>query len=646
MDRILCPYCGCGCVLNAVRGSDGKTIERILPDKTDIVSEGSPCMKGLTVHEVIDTNRLSYPMMRENKHDPLQPCSWKDAYDRIAKEFEESRGRHGGSLRNSLYFIGSGECTNESNYLMSKLARSCFGTNNIDSCARLCHASTAYVFKQMFGMAAIPCYSMEDLRDGDLFLFVGTDPMEDYPVMFNRVLDARKRGAVIVTVDVAGSGTSAQAEYAVSISPDGIIPLIAHMIVMLVDGGDMSRDACQFEGYEGFVASARRIAQENPPSSFRCTRDDIRTVYQLLNDSKKPVLGFGMGLTQHANGTENVYAFSGLALLLDAVLFPNRGKVNVQGAGDVGCDPLWRPNDSAASAGWDMGFVSHGGIPMTEALYDDAIECVWVMGSNVSQSMPDLNSLDESFRKKFIIYQHHHPGRTMDIADVVLPVIMLVEESGSITNGERRVRGIYRENTMGADRDLKTNTQVLIECARSLGAKGFDFANEQGVFREMASVTPGYEALELENVMSNEGQFANKQPAYKRFMNFSYRPQHFKKSGYPYVLTTARNRFQFCSGVMSRTSKTLRNLAGVPAVFINPADAEMLNISDGSDIRVISEVGEITAQAKLDIHVEKRVIVAPLHFDTLLVNRLTPRILDPISKTPCFKEVSVRIERV
>jgi len=432
----------------------------------------------------------------------------------------------------------------------------------------------------------------------------------------------------------------------------GIIPLLSHLIVMLVEGSDISRDAKSFEGFEEFVHKARGVSRQNPPSTFGFSREDMQYLYAALNGAKKPVIGFGMGLTQHMNGTQNVYAISGLALLLNAILFPNRGKVNIQGAGDVGADPFWIPGIvSLADNSWDFGFRSHLGVCLTEALYGDEVEFVWVMGMNPSQSMPDLNTLDRSLSKKFVVFQHHHPGRTMEFADVVLPSTMLSEEEGTITNGERRVRGIFRgkpdgdrKNTTGLNRE--THTGTILSFAKYIGAPGFDYRDEQDVFREMITVVPGYENLTFDRVFSKEGQYANKEPEFKLFKPFEYNPGHFQQNTFQFTFTTARNRFQFCSGTGTRSSKTLVGLSGDACAYMNPEDASTLGVDDGVMVRISSSVGQVETQIKVDAGIEKRVIVAPFHFEKLLVNRLTPRVLDPESKTPCYKDIGVNVEKV
>ncbi|MBN1618794.1 molybdopterin-dependent oxidoreductase [Candidatus Dojkabacteria bacterium] len=656
-NKVFCPYCGCGCRFDAIL-SDNNTIEKILPDMQDTISSGRPCVKGLKSNEPLYENRIQTPMIRENKNQEFKSCTWDDAFSFIKANLENiGYGSSKKSVRDKVYFLASGEATNEANFLLSKLCRSGFASNNIDSCARLCHAATAVAFDRIFGLQAIPVYTFDDMLDGDCFLYVGTDPMEDYPVMFNRVLAAKNNGAKIISVDMASSSTFQIADVKLKITPEGIIPMLCHLMIKLIENGDISKNAGKIEGYSDFVNSIIEVANNNPLSTFGFSRDDIEILYSNINAAKKLVVGFGMGLTQHENGVQNVQAITSLGLLLDAIIFPGRGKVNVQGASDVGGSPFWNiSNERIASESWNMEFLSHDGSVSTKALYDSDVKFVWIMESNPSQSMPDLNALNDSLFDKFVIYQHHHPGETMKYANVVLPTLMLSEESGSITNAERRIRGLlHSENSIGDEvsykakwcnvSEAKSNTRIILDFAKFMNFEEFRYGSVVDIINEMVSVVPGYDLLTFNEVFSGNDILTDKQPKYIKLPKIKYEISHFKDmSEFPFVFTTARQRFQFCTGEGTGNSQTMKKLSGEPYAVMNPIDADILKIVDGDVVRVVSKVGQIEVMLKLDASVEKRVIVAPYHYDKILVNKLTPRVLDPESGTPCYKNIAVRVE--
>jgi formate dehydrogenase major subunit len=442
------------------------------------------------------------------------------------------------------------------------------------------------------------------------------------------------------------------------ISPKGILPVLARLSLRLVEGRDISKEAKNFPGFNEFLKSLEVIKDENPISTLGISRDDMERLYNMVNDSNKTVIGFGMGLTQHVGGVENVMAITGLSLLIDGILFPNRGKINVQGAGDVGVEPAWKPLEGFVEYDWSDDFLTHDGKVSTRALYEDEVELVWVMGTNPSHSMPHLNLLDKSFKDKFIIYQHHHPGRTMEFADVVLPSRVVSEVDGSVTNGERRVRGFFggveetgagRKNTIGiaAPQKALSNFEILNKFGQYMQVVGFPFANEQDAFEEIVQVIRGYQKLEISEVAGKDGDFANKQPPKKEFFPVKYDNDHFQGDGqYPFVFTTARSKYHFCTGEATRNSATLIKLDAVPFVRMSHSDAKLLGLLDGGRVRIYSKVGEIEANIKVDASIEKRVLIAPYHFEKLLVNKLTPLELDPVSKTPGYKYISVNVELI
>ncbi len=638
----ICAYCGCACKLQ-FNFDDGKIIST-LPVKDDVTSRGMPCIKGLSLHESLQTNRLETPMVRVNGE--LVNATWQQAYDYIYKNLKDLK-------RDEVYFTGSGEFTNESNYLMSKFARLAFKTNNIDCCARLCHAATAVAFKDMFGITAIPEYTMDDLEKCDLFVMVGTDPKDDYPVMYHRIMNAKNYGAKIIVIDVGPSSTSADADLILKISPNGIVPLLSHLMNRIIKKRDHSKDAKHFRGFEQLSEDVRKITEEQSLFVTSLEPGEFEELYNLINHSKHPAVLYGMGATQQENGTQNVKAIASLATLLNGVLFSNRGKVNVQGSGEVGACPDFLPSDGCArdiNQYWGIdidtepSFATHRGLPLTVGLYDEDVKAVWVMGMNPAHSMPDLNRLHKSLKNKFVIVQHHHPSSTMEFADVVLPTTMLPEEDGTISNGERRIRKV---ESIGHNPKIKPNWQIWTEIAEKFGLGNvFHYSNAMEVWNEIHKVVPAYLNVEDSNI-DGDGSFADKSKAYTKFPRLKY-TRRIRTSGeeFPFSLTTARSMFHFCSGEGTRNSARLMKLDPKSEAFLNPRDAESLGVRDGDLIKITSEVGTLEIEAAIDKLVGEKIVVLPYHFEKTLVNMLTPLKLDPESMTPCFKEIDVRIERV
>lgn len=642
--KFFCPYCGCGCRLKA-EFSNGK-VTNLLQDETDPVGNGKACVKGLTSHEPLTTQRLLKPQIRPIKSRGLIDSTWDRALGMIERKVKELYEYDDRGIADLVFFVPDGQSTNEFNYLFSKLARSHFKTNNVDGCARLCHQATANAFSDIWGIPAIPKYTMDDLKKADLFILVGTDPAENYPVMFNRILEGKKNDGKILSIDVTSNTTTTNSDEQLKLNSNMLIPFLSWQITRLTKSDKISKDAKQFHGFQDLVESARKVSQKHPPSSFGFTEEKMEEIYETIRDSKKTAICFGMGVTQHSNGTENVKTLIQLGILLNAIVFPNRGKMNVQGAGDVGGHPLWNPTEEADRYSWDASYKNHKGKMLTEALYDKEVKFVWIVGGDPAISMPDLNLLESNFQNKFIVYQGHHEARTMEWASVVLPMAMVSEEDGTFTNGERRVRGMFDnplvKNLPG---DVKSGVEIIQEFASLVGAKGFEHKNEKEVFEEMIKVVPGYDKLTVDGVISDEGQLADKEIKYTRLEKVNFNYEHFSGDGkYPFIFTTSRNKFQFCSGNESRNSKSLNQLSGGPVIYMNPADMAFLGLQDDQMIKVSSEVGEIAARVEKNIDVLKRMIVGQFHFPKMLVNKLTPLVLDPYSGTPAYKQVPVKIE--
>lgn len=636
--RSVCAYCGCACYLDFV--FENGELVNTLPNKDDYASRGMPCIKGLSLHESLKKNRLMVPQIRINGE--LKDSSWKDAYSYIHENLKNLN-------RDEVFFIGSGEYTNETNYLMSKFARTQFKTNNVDCCARLCHSATGAAFNEIFGIKAIPKYTMDNLEECDLFLSFGSDPKADYPVMYHRIKKAKDYGAKIVVIDVGPSTTSEDADLIVKISPNGIVPLLSQLMKVLIDKKDISKDAKQFDGFDRLFTNVSKIADRYPLPYTNLHAGEFEELYRLIDKAKKIGVLYGMGATQQHNGTQNVKAIAAFSILMNAVLFSNRGKVNVQGSGDVGSCPKFINDSKVASKvnevwGMERIDLSHKGMTLTEAMYDDKIKAVWVMGTNPAQSMPDLNQLHEKLKKKFIVYMHHHGSKTMEFADVVLPSTMLPEENGTITNGERRIRKV---DSIGHDPKIRQGWQILSELGREFdNSDQFKYGSAWDVTREMLKVIPAYSGINLDK-LSDQGELADKEPKFISFPSLRYENvEHADANIYPFSLTTARTRFHFCTGEGTRNSDRLMKLEPQAYAYFNPEDAEKLEIRDGDMVRLVSSVGEVEVETRTDEMVLQNVIVVPYHYEKVLINYLTPLILDPESKTPCYKEVNVFVEKV
>lgn len=632
----ICPYCGCGCKLRYI--VEGDEIIKAEPVSGDPVSQGRPCIKGLTSFEPLTVERLKYPMIRKHKNAPLTRVSWKQAYRFIKEKTKNIKG-------SDILFTGSGEFTNEDNYVMQKFARVVFKTNNVDCCARLCHVSTGKAMHDAYGISAMPSV-MDDVLGADLILAVGTNPAYNYPVLFNRILEAKKRGAKLVTVHAVPNATSKFSDIHANVPYEALTAFIAGLL-------NAVSDRCGNKA-EGFKEMKKSIAYLTPEYLSKFSGIDINLFNRIAKEiiaSKKFVALHGMGLTQHANGTENAAALLNLCTIKNGKTIPMRGKANVQGAADMGCCPDWLPfggSRSAAKKAWGIEVNLEEGRKITEALEDNPVRAAYVMGMNPAQSLPNLNQVHLQLDTMFVIYQHHHPSETMKFADVVLPAAMLPEKDGTTTNAERRVRRVRKAiEPPGGLQDW----EIICGLAKEYGyGKQFNYRSAEDVFREITRAVPEYAELRWKNVSGRDDCFAEKEIKFRRLVPVEQiiRIESQRDSGYPFTLTTTRLQYHFCTGEATRRSKTLVKLAPRPVCKMNDADAKALGIKTGDKILITSAAGEVIIEAETEPSIPSGMLVAPYHFESALLNRVIPshRHLDERTKTPNYKAVRVNVEKI
>lgn len=598
---------------------DNGKIIAVKPYKEDLCSRGRPCIKGLTSHEPVTVERITEPMIR--KEGKLVKASWQEAYEFIKKNTHKLKP-------DQVFFLGSGGHTNEDNYILQKFARTVFRTNNVDTCARLCHAATAVAFLKTINLPCVP-NKMDDVLDCDVILAVGTNPVTNYPVFFNRILEAKNKGAKLIVVNFERILTSKFADINVIINHDGTIAFLGGIINYLIKKSKTDEEMHLKE-------SVKKFTPEFVAEACSIDKEDFVRVAETVAAAKKLATCHGMGITQHINGTQNVIALTDIALLKNAVIMPMRGKVNVQGAGDVGCSPTFK-----------FSKIRTKGRMYTEAFYHTKPKFMYVMGTNPAKSLPDINFVEKKLKKMFIVYQHHHPGPTMDFASVVLPSPMLMESDGTITNGESRVR---RTREVVAPPGGKGDWQILCELAKVFGfEKEFAYKNAEEIFAEITKTIPSYSSLSWENVTEGQSQFVDKSARKDTLalFNTNLPCEAITSPDYPFVLTTARSQHHFCTAEDTQRSTTLRKLTPEPYCYMSLEDAQTLGIRDMQLVEVESKVGKIMLKAKLNPDVRIGTVIIPFHFDSVLVNRLFPHAgIDKISGTPNYKTVGVRVTRV
>src|SRR3989344_1825311 len=604
----LCPYCGCGCSLYL--NVENNNVVGVTADKQDPLSEGKPCIKGLNSHQFIySKDRIKTPLIRKNNK--LKPATWEEAYKFIHKNLKNFGPA-------DIAFLGSSPSTNEDNFLLQKFARDVFKTNNIDSCARICHAATCYAFMHAFGISAMPS-KITDYEDADCILIIGSDPRITYPIAFNKILKAKTKGAKLICVHDWKNETSQFSDLYIQILDGTELAFLNGILHILVKDYNLKIT-------KELNNVINKYTKEKVSEICKTKKENIQKVADLIAKSKKFVLGFGMGLTQHIYGVNNAFAAINLVLAKNGKIISMRGKANIQGVGDMGCLPR------------------EGVETIISSMFLVPVKALYIMEMNPAQSLPYLNKVHEKLREIFIIQHTSFPNETTKFADVVLPCCTWAEHDGSFTNAESRVR--YFEKAIDPLFESKPNWKIITELAKYFN-KNYKYDNIFDIWNSIKKEIPEYSNIDITKLKKHISQFPNRPAKYKKF-----HPVEFEKleeptsEKYPFILTTERTMYNFCTGDMSRRSVTLKKLEPEARCLINRSDARKLNLKDNNPVKIYSKSGSIRIKVKITKNVPKNLLVVPFHFDEVLVNKVIPLEFGPIVEEANLKRVAVNLVKI
>jgi len=681
--KTICPYCGVGCGIKVQPGEEPGDM-RFQPWGEAPVNEGRVCIKGGAATEVVDhEDRLTEPLVREDGE--FREASWEEALERVVDELERIRAEHG---PDAMGFFGSSKTMNEENYLLQKLARR-YGTNNVDNCTRMCHASTVWALRTSLGAGAMT-NSMQDLREeADVFWIQGANPGEQHPIANSQyfrkaVLD----GATVIQVDPHANKTTrsfkideTDRHMHLQLNPGTDIPLLNAVLktVLEHDWVDEAFVEERTEGFEHLKETLEDFDKEEAAEQAGVPLEDIETAAEKYATAENAAIFTGMGMSQHRCGVDNVQNEINLALITGNLgrpgtgVNPLRGQNNVQGTCDVGAMPNVLPgyqlvdDDEARESVedvWGFEIPAEPGLTNVEISQraGDAIKGLYVMGENPVMSEPDGNRVEERLQElEFMVVQDIFLTDTVEYADVVLPATTWAERGGTVTNTDRRVQRMrpvekVHENT-------KHDLDILSEVGtRLFGPEAFDFADAEAVFEELRQVCPSYHGMTYD-ILGEEGVHW---PCYEPGDEgdpFLYEDGFETESGlgqiegvrhqppaevpdeeYPLVLTTARLEEHYNTGTMSRRSPTLNRQHPENFVDVHPADAERYGIEDGDTVRLRSRRGEITLTAQVTEAIKEGSVWTTPHFAAASANRLTNDVLDERAKIPEYKAAAAEID--
>ncbi len=687
--KTVCGYCGVGCAIEL--HTVGNKVVGVEPLRGP-ANMGLLCVKGkFSYHFIGHPDRLRSPLLR--KEGELVPVSWEEALDTLVAKIRETIRLRG---PDALAGMSSARCTNEENYLFQKLFRAAIGTNNIDHCARLCHASTVTGLVKTMGSGAMTG-SISDVDDAEIIFVTGSNTTESHPVIGSRIKRAVAKGARLIVADPRRIELAAKAELFLQLRPGTNIALYNGMAAVLIEEGlvDSAFVSERTEGYEELASALSSWSAQKAQEITGVPAEDIRKAARLYAGADKAGIYYAMGVTQHSSGTDGVVALSNLALLSGQVgrpgtgIHPLRGQNNVQGACDAGCLPdvlpgyrkVTDPEARAEAASiWGCEPPFQPGLSATdivEAVASGRLGFLYVMGENPALSDPDLKAAREALAKvDFLVVQDLFLTETAAYADLVLPAACFAEKEGTFTNTERRVQRVRK--AVEAPSGAKTDLEILLALIERLGKDGgpgkragtgqeavSDAAlAAASVFAELASLAPIYrgmnysrlEAAGLQWPCPDAGHPGTPRLHAERFTRgkgklipVEYRPSVDQVDDeYPLLLTTGRILYQYHTRTMTGREPGLGRIAGEAFIEISPATAERHGLKgESGPVRLSSRRGSIEVLPRISERVADGVVFVPFHFAEAAVNLLTSAdALDPEAKIPEYKVSAVRLERI
>ena len=686
----LCPFCGVGCSVQV--GIRANRIVRVRGDHESPVNQGGLCVKGRFGLDFVNhPDRLTLPLIRKEGVPRLvrpeeitdiaeifRPADWDEALNLTASKLGEIRDRDGAD---ALGVLSSAKCTNEENYLVQKFARAVLGTNNVDHCARLCHASTVTAALAAFGDGAMS-NSISDIAQAAALLVIGSNTTECHPIIARHIKkNIRENGARLIVADPRATELTSIAELHLNHRPGTDVALLNGLMYLILEAGwhDKKFIKQHCEDFEPFSESLAKYQPDFVESITGVPSEKIRQAAEIIGRASTAVVVYGMGITQHTTGVDNVKSVANLLLLTGNMgrkgtgFSPLRGQNNVQGACDLGALPNVYPGyqkvadpqmQAKFAKAWGCELNDKVGLSLTDmvtAVERQELRGIYIMGENPLMSEPDLGHARRTMAKlDFMAVQDIFLTETAMLADVVLPATCFAEKNGTFTNTERRIQRVRKAvEPPGAARQ---DWRIIADISTRMGYP-MSYASPAEIMDEVAELTPIYGGISYQRLEKPGGlQWPcrdDKHPGTPRLHVGCFTrgkgkfhvvpclpPAEEPSEEYPLVLTTGRLLEHFHTGSMSRRSRVLNTLEPESHIDISPEDAVSMGAAEGDWLRVSSRRGEILTRVHQDERVPNGLAFMAFHWREAPANVLTNAALDPIAKIPEFKVASIKVVRI
>ena len=687
----VCPYCGVGCQITyqindneivAVQGRDGPANHQRL------------CVKGRFGFDyIVHPHRLTKPLIRRKdapKHaqcevDPADPsthfreASWEEALDVAAEGLRRVRDRDGGE---AMAGFGSAKGSNEEAYLVQKLIRTGFGTNNVDHCTRLCHASSVVALLEGIGSGAVTA-PFTACADAEVIIVTGANPTENHPVAATFFKQAARAGKTLVVMDPRGQALRKHATHMLQFNPGTDVALLNAMLNVIVaeELYDRQYVEANVEGFENLKRHIQDFTPEQMEAICGIDAETIRTVARKYATCERAIIFWGMGISQSVHGTDNARCLIALSMITGQVgrpgtgLHPLRGQNNVQGASDAGLIPMMYPDYQSVEAedgrarfqdAWGTPLDPQRGLTVVEimdAVHADVIKGMYIMGENPAMSDPDVQHAREGLAKlEHLVVQDIFLTETAFHADVVLPASAWPEKDGTVTNTNRQVQ--MGRTALDLPGDARQDWWIVQEIARRMGLD-WSYRGPADVFAEMKTVMGSLDNITWDrlidesavtypcdapdrpgnDIVFGEG-FPTPDGRAKLVPASIIPPDEQPDDDYPMILSTGRLLEHWHTGAITRRASLLDTIEPEAIANFAPRTLRKLGVEAGDRVRVTTRRGAIELKARADSAVPEQMVFIPFCFAEAAANTLTNPALDPFGKIPEFKFCAAKVEAV
>jgi len=677
-----CAYCGVGCSFDAEM--KGEEVVRMVPNKNGGANHGHSCVKGrFAWGYATHKDRITTPMIRKSIHDEWQQVSWDEAFSYAASEITRIQAKYG---KASVGGITSSRCTNEEVYVVQKLVRAVFGVNNVDTCARVCHSPTGYGLKQTLGESA-GTQTFDSVMKSDVIFVMGANPTDGHPVFASQMKRRLREGARLIIADPRAidlvSSPHVKADYHLKLQPGTNVALISAISHVIVTEGLVNeafvKERCEWDSFvewRDFVA----LPQNSPEVLglvMGVPAEDIRAAARLYATGGNAAIYYGLGVTEHSQGSTTVMGIANLAMATANVgregvgVNPLRGQNNVQGSCDMGSMPHEYPgyrhvSDETTRAlfegAWGRPLSNDPGLRIPNML-DNAIEgsfkAIYCVGEDIVQSDPNTQHVTHALENmECVIVQDLFLNETAMFAHVFFPGASFLEKSGTFTNAERRISPVRRVMT---PKNGMEDWEVTAAFANALGYP-MEYKHASEIMDEVASLTPTFKGVsfqKLDELGSIQWPCNDEAPTGTPTMHIDefvrgkgkfFVTQYVATTEkvtpkFPLILTTGRILSQYNVGAQTRRTK---NVAwhSEDIVEVHPHDAEERGIKEGDWVGIASRAGETVLRVKITERVQPGVIYTTFHHPESGANVITTENSDWATNCPEFKVTAVQVTRV